>query len=308
MQSIGSSTRIEGSALTNEEIKYLIDNLNINNLKSRDEEEVVGYYETLDLIFDNHENIFLSESYIKQLHYSLLRYSSKDTRHKGSYKSLSNKVVANYPDGTSRVVFNTTEPFLVNTEMQILIDWTNDRLSSPFVHKLLVVGAFIYEFLSIHPFQDGNGRLSRLLTNMLMLKLDYSFVQYVSFEKVIEDRKKEYYHNLMECQKYRYSEEENLSSWIIFFLDCIENLIMRLQSNLNQKQTQAVIQSRPNVNPRQQQILEYLKTSHGLKISDLSLIFPNISRSTIKLDLQVLIAQDLVTTVGQAKGTYYRAT
>lgn len=301
IQSIGASTRIEGSTLTDAEIKELINNLDINKLQSRDEEEVIGYYDTIDLISDNYQNIFLSESYIKQLHNELLKYNSKDTRHKGSYKSLSNKVVAHYPDGTSKVVFDTTEPYLVASEMHQLLDWTNDRLGNPCIHPLLIVSAFIYEFLSIHPFQDGNGRLSRLLTNLLMLKLGYSFVHYVSFEKVIEDRKKEYYQNLMECQKHRYSDKENISQWTIFFLDSIENLIIRLQTKLNQQEPNL------NINPRQKQILEYLKTNQGVKISDICKNFTDISRAIIKVDLKALMNKNLISSSGQGRGTYYQA-
>ncbi len=301
IQSIGASTRIEGSTLTDDEVRELINNLDISNLKSRDQEEVIGYYETMDLITDNYKNIFLSESYIKQLHNQLLKYSSKDTRHKGSYKSLSNKVVANYPDGTSKLIFNTTEPYLVASEMSNLLDWANDRLGNPYIHPLLVVGAFVYEFLSIHPFQDGNGRLSRLLTNLLMLKLGYSFIHYVSFEKVIEDRKKEYYQNLMECQKHRYSDKENISQWIVFFLDSIENLVMRLQTKLNQQTINL------NINPRQKQILEYIKSNQGIKIAEICKNFNDISRATIKVDLKTLINKNLISSSGQGRGTYYQA-
>lgn len=299
VQSIGSSTRIEGSTLTDQEVTELIANLDINKLKSQDQEEVAGYYETIDLIAHNYENIFLSESYIKQLHNQLLKYSSKDTRHKGQYKSLSNKVIAQYPGEVSRVVFNTTEPYLVAPEMEKLIDWTNDRLGNPYIHPLLIVGAFVYEFLSIHPFQDGNGRLSRLLTNLLMLKLGYSFIHYVSFEKVIEDRKKEYYQNLMECQKHRYSDKEDITKWIIFFLDSVENLIMRLQAQLNQQEPNL------NINPRQKQILDHVKASQGLKIGDICKAFSNISRSTIANDLKLLVSQSLIKSSGQRKGTFY---
>ena len=114
---------------------------------------------------------------------------------------MSNKVVANYPDGTQKVIFNTTEPHLVESEMNELIGWTNQELEKNEMHQLVIIALFIYEFLSIHPFQDGNGRLSRLLTNLLLLKNDYQFIQYVSFENLIEQKKKTYYEALMDGQK-----------------------------------------------------------------------------------------------------------
>jgi len=225
IESIGSSTRIEGVVLTNLEIEKIINNLNINNLKTRDEQEVVGYWETLDTVVENYKYIKLTENFVKQLHSILLKYSDKNEKHKGNYKQLSNKVVATYPDGNQKVIFKTTEPHLVDKEMLELIEWTNESFKNQEIHPLLIISTFVYEFLSIHPFQDGNGRLSRLLTTLLLLQQDYLFVQYVSFENIIEIKKKEYYKALMEGQKDRYSDKELINTWTVFFLECIQNLI-----------------------------------------------------------------------------------
>ena len=179
IESIGSSTRIEGATLTNQEVKELLKDVKITKLKTRDEQEVIGYYEVLELIYENYSDIKLSESYIKQLHQMLLKYSNKDGRHRGIYKSLSNKVVATYPTGEQRTIFATTEPALVATEMQELVEWTNETLKQKTIHPLIVIGSFVYDFLSVHPFHDGNGRLSRLLTTLCLLQNDYSFIQYI---------------------------------------------------------------------------------------------------------------------------------
>jgi len=228
IQSIGSSTRIEGATLSDAEIEQLIADLKVNKLESRDEQEVVGYYDVLELIFDNAEDIHLTENYLMQLHTLLLRYSTKDSGQKGAYKKVSNKVVASYPDGSQRVIFNTTEPYLVQKEMQELIHWTNKCLENLTYHPLLVAGLFIYEFLSIHPFHDGNGRLSRLLTTLLLIKLDYDFIQYISFEHIIENRKERYYAALMECQRKRNTEEERIDTWMLFFLNALKQVTVRL--------------------------------------------------------------------------------
>ncbi len=228
IQSIGSSTRIEGATLTDNEIEQLIADLKVNKLENRDEQEVIGYYDVLELIFDNAEDIHLTENYIMQLHTVLLRYSTKDSGQKGAYKKVSNKVVASYPDGTQRVIFNTTEPYLVQKEMQELLSWTNKRLENLEYHPLLVVGLFIYEFLSIHPFHDGNGRLSRLLTTLVLIKLDYDFIQYISFEHIIENRKERYYAALMDCQRKRNTEEERVDTWMLFFLNALKMVTVKL--------------------------------------------------------------------------------
>jgi len=300
IESIGSSTRIEGVKLTNKEIENIINNLNINNLKTRDEQEVVGYWETLDTIIDNFTDMRISENYIKQLHSILLKYSDKDEKHKGSYKQLTNKVVATYPDGGQRVIFKTTEPHLVDKEMSELIDWTNSNFKNQEIHPLIIIATFIYEFLSIHPFQDGNGRLSRLLTTLLLLQQEYMFVQYVSFENVIETKKKEYYKALMDGQKDRNTDKEIIDNWIVYFLDCIQILIQRLESKY-----QIYKDTKVYLNERQKQIKEIIIKNQPLKISDLMKHLENYSKNTIKKDLEYLRNEGVVETIGRNKGTLY---
>lgn len=300
IESIGSSTRIEGATLTDKEIKELLNDIKITKLKTRDEQEVIGYYDTLEIIYENYDNIRLSENYIKQLHQNLLRHSDKDTRHRGQYKSLSNKVVANYPDGIQKVIFNTTEVHLVENEMNDLISWTNSQFENKNIHPLIIVANLVYEFLSIHPFQDGNGRLSRLLTTMVLLQKDYLFIQYVSFEKLIEKTKKEYYQALMEGQKNRNKQNENISKWTLYFLDKLSVLTQRLDAKYD------VFKSKGGyLNERQKEIKEYLKENQPLKISDIAKRFENINVNTIKKDLQYMKREQLIKSVGKGKGTVY---
>ena len=181
-ESTGSSTRIEGSTLTNLEVETLLKNMKITELKTRDQQEVAGYFEVLELVLDNYKNIPLTENYIGQLHGMLLRHSAKDQRHRGAYKSLSNQVVAKSPLGTEHTIFTTTLPHLTPAAMQDLVNWTNTSFEIDEIHPLLIIAVFVYEFLSIHPFQDGNGRLSRLLTTLLLLQKGYDFVLFSSFE------------------------------------------------------------------------------------------------------------------------------
>ena len=300
IQSIGSSTRIEGSQLSDADVKELIQNLDINKLETRDEQEVIGYWETLELLLDNANEIELNERYVFQLHGLLLRYSDKDTRNRGSYKNLTNKVVARYPDGTEKTIFNTTSPHLVEKEMSELISWTQSNLSNQSINPLIVIGAFIYEFLSIHPFHDGNGRLSRLLTTLLLVKEEYYFVQYVSFEHVIEQRKKEYYQALMECQKNRYTPKENLGVWMEFFLDCIIELSAKLEVKLDR-----IAKNDVYLNNRQKQIFELLKVNGKMRTSNVAEEIPDVSLPTIKKDLQYMVAEEVIQKNGAGKATTY---
>lgn len=300
IESIGSSTRIEGGTMTDKEIEDLLNDVKITKLKTRDEQEVIGYYDTLEIIYENYDNIRLSENYIKQLHQALLRHSDKDVRHRGEYKSLSNKVVANYPDGIQKIIFNTTEVHLVSSEMNDIIKWTNEQFESKEIHPLIITANFIYEFLSIHPFQDGNGRLSRLLTTLILLQNDYLFIQYVSFENLIETTKKEYYQSLMEGQKNRNSEDENISKWTLYFLEKMSGLTQRLDAKYD------VFKSKGGyLNERQKEIKEYLEKNQPLKISDLSKRFENININTIKKDLQYLKKEQVIKSIGRGKGTVY---
>lgn len=300
IESIGSSTRIEGATLTDNEVQELLKNIKITKLKTRDEQEVIGYYDVLELIYDNFPHIKLSESYIKQLHQLLLKYSSKDERHRGTYQNLPNKVIATYPTGEQRTLFATTEPALVEGEMRELIDWTNDQLEQKNIHQLIVIGNFIYDFLSIHPFQDGNGRLSRLLTTLCLLQNDYAFIQYISFENHIEQNKKEYYEALMTGQKHRGTDQEQIDKWLIFFLESLKTLTEKLEQKYD------VFKSKGGyLNGRQKQIKDVIATHQPVKVSDLSKQLPDIQLSTLKKDLQYLREEHVLTMIGKGKGSVY---
>ena len=300
IESIGSSTRIEGVKLSDKEIEKLLKNVKITKFKTRDEQEVVGYYETLDIILENHQTIELTENYINQLHGILLKESQKDQRHRGEYKQLTNKVVATYPDGTQKTIFNTTEPHLVAKEMVSLMEWTNSQFEKKVLHPLIIIGTLVYEFLSIHPFQDGNGRLSRLITTLLLLKFDYFFIQYVSFEHIIERRKKDYYKALMEGQKNRYSKKERIDKWIIFFLSSIEELIKKLEIKY-----ESYSKSGQYLNNRQKEIVKLLKNNFSLKVSDITEKLENYSINTIKKDLLYLVNEKIIDKIGKGRGTIY---
>ncbi len=300
IESIGSSTRIEGVTLTDLEIKDLLKNVKITELKTRDEQEVIGYYDTLGIIYKNYDSINLSESYIKQFHQLLLKYSDKDSRHRGGYKSLSNKVIANYPGGVQKIIFNTTEVHLVDNEMRSIIEWTNEQFQKVEIHPLIIISNFIYEFLSIHPFQDGNGRLSRLLTTLQLLQSEYQFIQYVSFENLIENSKKEYYQALMEGQKNRNKKNENISKWTLYFLNKLNELTRKLDAKYD------VFKSKGGyLNTKQKIIKDYLELNQPLKISDIAKEFKNININTIKKYLQYMKQEKIITSIGKGKGTVY---
>ncbi|GHT73227.1 hypothetical protein AGMMS50262_03960 [Bacteroidia bacterium] len=240
IESIGSSNRIEGNKLTDAEVEELLSHIHKKSFKSRDEEEVAGYAELMNTIFDDFSVIPLSENYIKQLHKILLQYVSKDERHRGEYKKISNSVVAFDADGKEiGIVFETATPFDTPYLMEELAEWTRKNLDDPFLHPLIVIGIFIVHFLSIHPFQDGNGRLSRALTTMLLLKKGYAYVPYSSIESIIEQSKEGYYRALRRTQKTIWTEEVDYVPWISFFLTVLQKQKKILEEKVARQKNRA---------------------------------------------------------------------
>lgn len=298
--SIGSSTRIEGSTLTNQEVEKLLSNLSMSQLKERDEQEVYGYYKVLELILESYSEIELTKNNIHHLHKILLKASSKDEYHRGNYKRITNRVVAKYPGGSEKVIFNTTEPSKVDLEMDAIIEWTNKHLDSKEYHPLIVISTFTYEFLSIHPYQDGNGRLSRLLTTLLLLRNGYDFMNYASMETEIEKRKKEYYSVLMDGQKDRYTNKENISSWIIYFLKMLHEAIDILEARFED-----IKKSKSYLSNRQAKILKFIKKNEPVKISDISKYMKDESIHTIRKDIVYLKNENILRQVGKGRSTIY---
>lgn len=222
--SSGSSNRIEGNSLSDAEVENLYKNLRIKKFKTRDEQEVAGYLQCLEKIFDNYDLIPANESSILKLHQDMLMYSEKDERHRGQYKFGSNRVEAKDQKGNLvGVIFDPTPPYLVKKEMQELIGWYNWAVSTKAKHPLILIANFIFEYLAIHPFQDGNGRTARLLTNIMLLQNGYFFASLVSHERIIEANKADYYLVLNKTQRTWKSTEEDISPWLLFFLDVIKS-------------------------------------------------------------------------------------
>ena len=299
IESIGSSTRIEGVKLSDQEIEKLISNIGMQSFKTRDEQEVAGYADAMQMIFDSFEYINLTENHIKQLHSVLLKYSTKDNRHKGDYKKISNNVEAFDPDGKSLgIIFKTTSPFDTPREMQELIEWTNQELENKELHPLLIISAFTVYFLAIHPFQDGNGRLSRVLTTLLLMKSSYKYVPYSSLEKIVEENKDSYYLSLRRSQKEIQMGKADINQWLIFFLRALQK-----QKNTLQKKIDNIkfITKLPELSEK---IIEIVKDQGRVNITELYQV-TSASKNTLKLRLRELVSNNLLTKHGSGKSTYY---
>jgi len=296
IQSVGASTRIEGSKMSDEDVAKLLDNIGLSKIEDRDSQEVVGYFNMLDTIVDSLDAIAISETNIKNIHNQLLKYSSKDSWHRGDYKQHINAVEASFPDGSKRIIFRTTDPgFATEDAMRRLIDWYSMETE---VHPLIACAALVYEFVSIHPFQDGNGRLSRLLTTLSLLQKGYNWIQYVSFEHEIENRKKEYYISLRTCQAQR--PNEDITEWIEFFLKSLLNV----QSKLEQKLT--VSEQQSNLSTKEKMIYSYILNHPGCKSSEV-VAGLKLTKPTVKRILSDLIDKKLIVRFGRGAGITYTA-
>jgi Fic family protein len=300
IESIGSSTRIEGSKLNDQEIESLLSSVSKQSFNTRDKQEVAGYAEVMEIIFQNFSEIPITENYIKQLNTMLLRHSDKDERHRGEYKKHSNSVEAFNGEGKSLgTVFQTTPAFDTPYEMQRLVYWTVQTLEDNSYHPLIVVAVFNVYFLAIHPFQDGNGRLSRILVTLLMLKIGYSYIPYSSLESIIEKNKDAYYLALQRTQKTLKQDKIDWQPWLHFFLSGLK----RQKDHLNDK-TRGLVQY-AELSHESMLIMQYVDLHDRMTISQAESIITTIKRPTIKKRITDLVNQGLLVRHGKARGVWY---
>lgn len=303
IESIGSSTRIEGAKLTDRQVETLLANIEMRPFATRDEQEVGGYAEAMDLVFESYEDLHLTENHVRQLHQTLLRHSTKDERHRGSYKTLPNNVVAYDAQGQEiGVVFETTSPFDTPREMEELIAWTRKAIAEEAHHPILIIAVFVVVFLAIHPFQDGNGRLSRVLMTLLLLRAGYAYVPFASLERVIEENKDLYYNALRRTQTTLKSDAPDWQPWTGFFLRCLKKQKDGLAVRLERERASA---GRDDDLPRLAvQVLKELRAHEGLTIAELEGL-TGANRNTLKVRLRELVASGRVRRHGKARATWY---
>lgn len=300
IESIGSSTRIEGSKLSDAEVERLLSNLDIKSFESRDAQEVAGYAQVMETAFAHFDAIDLSENHIKQLHRDLLAFSEKDERHRGAYKTLPNHVSAFDADGKEiGIIFETATPFDTPGRMTELVAWTRTALAERSLHPLLVAAVFTVVFLEIHPFQDGNGRLSRILTTLLLLRSGYAYVPYSSLESVIENSKEGYYLALRQTQQTIRGPKPNWHPWTIYFLRALQQQKRRLEKKIERERI--VLGTLPDLSL---QIIDAVKSRGRVTIGE-AVTLTGANRNTIKKHLAALVAANHLARHGTGKGTWY---
>lgn len=298
--STGASTRIEGANLSDEAVDDLMRGIAIEKFTDREKEEVKGYFELLQNVFNSWEELGFSEGSIKHLYKELLKYAEKDALHRGNYKNADNKVqMVDVRGKAIGVIFDTTPAYLTPKEMNELVDWTKKALGDKKYHSLLIIGNFIVEFLNIHPFKDGNGRLSRILTNLLLLKAGYLYMPYVSHEKLVEDSKPDYYMALRKSQKTFKTKAEDITAWLNFFLSVL----------LNQSQIAINLITEENIeillSPKQLAVWQYLQGVNEASPNDITKNV-HIARITVNQVLNKFLKMKKVERIGEGSSIRYR--
>jgi Fic family protein len=300
IESIGSSTRIEGSKLTDREVEKLLSNLEIKSFASRDEQEVAGYAEVMELVFRSWEDLAVTENHIRQLHRDLLAHSQKDEWHRGAYKTSPNNVVAFDDSGRQiGIVFKTATPFDTPRLMAELTEWVGTARTDRWLHALLMIGVSVVVFLEIHPFQDGNGRLSRILTTLLLLQAGYAYVPYSSLESVIEQNKEDYYRALRQTQATIRTRKPNWQPWLLFFLRALQQQMRRLAKKVERETL--VISNLPDLSVR---ILEQAREHGRVSIGEMVKL-TGISRNTLKEHFRQLVEKRHLALHGAGRGAWY---
>lgn len=297
--STGASTRIEGALLSDNDVEGLMDGLKLQRFADRDKQEVRGYYELLNNVFNAWRTLRFSENTIKHFHKELLQYVEKDEGHRGEYKKSENQVVMKDANGKIiGIVFDPTPAYLTPKEMQELAEWTMAAFRENKFHPLLVLGVFLVEFLKIHPFQDGNGRLSRILTNLLLLQSGYAYVPYVSHEKLIEDNKTAYYIALRKSQRAE-QRPSNITPWLEFFFGILLTQSQQAMALLSTEQVEKLFSI------KQLAVWHYIKnvadSSPGVIAKE-----TGVARPTVNQALEKLLRLKMIERIGLGRSTRYR--
>jgi len=298
--STGASTRIEGAKLSDSDVEDLMRGISMQKFKDRDTQEVKGYFELLKNVFDSWQSIKLSEGTIKHFHQEILKYVEKDTFHRGQYKVTENKVqMVDAKGNIIGTIFDTTPVYLTPIEMQELVEWTIKAIKEQKYHPLLIIANFVVEFLKIHPFRDGNGRISRILTNLLMLQAGYLYMPYVSHEKLVEEKKQEYYVVLRKTQITFKSGKADFVPWLNFFLNIILDQSKQAVDLLNADNVEKTLSG------KQLAVLEYLQKVKEATPGDIAKN-TKVARPTVNQVLEKLINLKKIERIGMGRSTRYR--
>ncbi len=293
IESAVSSNRIEGVSVDQSRVRTIV--LGKSHLRDRDEEEVRGYRNALRLIHEQAAKLPVSENTILKLH-KLAKGNIWDA---GKYKERGSDIIEKYPDGTSRVRFRTVSPARTLTFMAEMIDLWNQCLRERWVHPLVAMAAFNLDFLCIHPFRDGNGRVSRLLLLLQCYHLGYEVGRYISIERIIEQNKDRYYETLEQSSQGWHEGKHD--PWLY-----INYVLYTLKTAYNEFE-ERVGQLRSPKGAKTELIKSAINSFSGeFTLSDLERACPGVSRDMIRRVLRELQGLREVECLGRGPGALWR--
>ena len=296
IQSTESSNRIEGIVTTSTRIKKLVEEKTAP--KNRDEKEILGYRNVLNTIHDSHEYISVSKNHILQLHRDLLQPAG--ISHGGNFKNVQNYIKETKPDGTEVVRFTPLAPYETPEAIDMICNSFRDTLALEIVDPLILIPAFICDFLCIHPFNDGNGRMSRLLTLLLLYKCGYEVGKYISIEKQIETTKDVYYDVLQEIDHGWHEEENDPTPFIKYMLEMVLGCYMEFEERVGVMEETGVKSSSYDV------IKAYVDNKLGkFTPADVLAECPSVGRTSIFNALKKLVEEGYIEKHGERKAAFY---
>lgn len=293
IQSTESSNKIEGIVSTNTRIKQLVQDK--TTPRNRDEKEIMGYRDVLNIVHENYEYIPITPNYILQLHKYLYQYANPDFG--GKFKNVQNYIVASMNDGSSRTLFTPLSPVETPNAIQELCDTFNNAINRGEIEPLLLIINFIKDFLCIHPFNDGNGRMSRLLTTLLLYRSGFVVCKYISLEKKIEKTKDTYY-DVLEQSSEKWNEGKNDNTpFVKYLLGIILSAYRDFEERLN------LIDDKLSA-------LEMVEKVTGTRLgkftkSDIQEECPALARQTIEKALKQLCDSGKLKKQGSGSATFY---
>ena len=293
VQSTESSNAIEGIFTSNTRLNQLMQSK--TTPKNRDEEEIAGYRFVLDMIHESYEYIPISSNYILQLHQNLYRFTNRSIG--GHFKNSDNHIVARDENGVEHVIFEPLSPLETPIAIDRICEEFNRVSATEEVDTLLLIPIFIHDFLCVHPFNDGNGRMSRLLTTLLLYRAGYVVGRYVSLEKKIADLKDLYYDSLNMSQNGWHEGEDDPTPFIKYVLKTIIAAYKDFEERIEiiDIKEPAIEQVRAAV---------YKKIGKFTK-SEIMEMCPKLGRSSVENSLTALVNEEVLERRGRGRGTYY---
>lgn len=290
IESTESSNRLEGVVVANSRLKSLV--LKNAEPKSRSEQEVAGYRDALNLIHENAGQMPFSESTMLQLHGILYRYLPQTG---GNWKATNNDIIERHPDGSTRVRFRPVAAHLTPIAMSDLVVAYRAALDRHLADPLVLVPLAVLDFLCIHPFSDGNGRMARLLTLQLLYHAGYAVGRYISLERIFEESKESYYDTLEASSRGWHEAQHDTAPWLDYFWGALLRAHREFEERVG-----TIEHGRGTKGDRVR--TEILKRSLPFSISEIEEACPGISRDMVRLVLRAMKNEGLITPTGKGRG------